>query len=221
MSPTPNEIIISPVTDHSRKMSAMDRTADRLRQGAADALMLLCARHGRTTAGHRKRRRIILPSYTFVSTANAFVLRGAIPVFVDIREDTLNLDEQLIEDAITPRTRSDRACALCWRVARLSKLLSFLLPPAAPDVGRPRPAGKAPHAGRWRRGWSSSCPPRRQSTNLPLEIMGADAARFSVSDGRDSSGGRFYNYCPATAEEKDREDSITRECRALTKRHRQ
>ena len=49
---------------------------------------------------------VILPSYTFVSTANAFVLRGAIPVFVDIREDTLNLDEQLIEDAITPRTRA-------------------------------------------------------------------------------------------------------------------
>ncbi|QHO78268.1 dTDP-4-amino-4,6-dideoxygalactose transaminase [Bradyrhizobium sp. CCBAU 051011] len=49
---------------------------------------------------------VILPSYTFVSTANAFVLRGAVPVFVDIREDTLNLDEQLIEAAITPRTRA-------------------------------------------------------------------------------------------------------------------
>jgi dTDP-4-amino-4,6-dideoxygalactose transaminase len=49
---------------------------------------------------------VILPSYTFVSTANAFVLRGAVPVFVDIREDTLNLDEKLIEDAITPRTRA-------------------------------------------------------------------------------------------------------------------
>ena len=49
---------------------------------------------------------VILPSYTFVSTANAFVLRGATPVFVDIREDTLNLDERLIEDAITPRTRA-------------------------------------------------------------------------------------------------------------------
>jgi dTDP-4-amino-4,6-dideoxygalactose transaminase len=49
---------------------------------------------------------IILPSYTFVSTANAFVLRGAVPVFVDIRQDTLNLDERLIEAAITPRTRA-------------------------------------------------------------------------------------------------------------------
>lgn len=49
---------------------------------------------------------VIMPSYTFVSTANAFVLRGGVPVFVDIREDTLNLDERLIESAITPRTRA-------------------------------------------------------------------------------------------------------------------
>ena len=48
---------------------------------------------------------VILPSYTFVSTANAFVLRGAVPVFVDIRPDTLNIDEKLIEAAITPKTR--------------------------------------------------------------------------------------------------------------------
>lgn len=48
---------------------------------------------------------VIMPSYTFVSTANAFVLRGAVPVFVDVREDTFNLDECLIESAITPRTR--------------------------------------------------------------------------------------------------------------------
>ncbi len=48
---------------------------------------------------------LIMPSYTFVSTANAFVLRGAVPVFVDIREDTLNLDERLIEEAISDRTR--------------------------------------------------------------------------------------------------------------------
>jgi dTDP-4-amino-4,6-dideoxygalactose transaminase len=49
---------------------------------------------------------VIMPSYTFVSTANAFVLRGAIPVFVDIRSDTLNLDETKIEAAITSRTRA-------------------------------------------------------------------------------------------------------------------
>lgn len=48
---------------------------------------------------------VIMPSFTFVSTANAFVLRGGTPVFVDIREDTLNLDEKLIEDAITDRTK--------------------------------------------------------------------------------------------------------------------
>jgi dTDP-4-amino-4,6-dideoxygalactose transaminase len=49
---------------------------------------------------------VIMPSYTFVSTANAFVLRGGVPVFVDIRPDTLNIDERLIEAAITPKTRA-------------------------------------------------------------------------------------------------------------------
>jgi dTDP-4-amino-4,6-dideoxygalactose transaminase len=49
---------------------------------------------------------VIMPSFTFVSTANAFVLRGAVPVFVDIRADTLNIDEALIEAAITPKTRA-------------------------------------------------------------------------------------------------------------------
>lgn len=49
---------------------------------------------------------VIMPSYTFVSTANAFLLRGGVPVFVDIRPDTLNLDETLIEAAITDKTRA-------------------------------------------------------------------------------------------------------------------
>src|SRR5690348_2051923 len=49
---------------------------------------------------------VIMPSFTFVSTANAFVLRGGVPVFVDIRPDTLNLDEKAIEAAITPRTKA-------------------------------------------------------------------------------------------------------------------
>jgi dTDP-4-amino-4,6-dideoxygalactose transaminase len=49
---------------------------------------------------------VIMPSYTFVSTANAVALRGARPVFVDIRPDTLNINENLIEDAITPRTKA-------------------------------------------------------------------------------------------------------------------
>ena len=49
---------------------------------------------------------VIMPSYTFVSTGNAFVLRGGVPVFVDIRPDTLNIDETLIEAALTPRTKA-------------------------------------------------------------------------------------------------------------------
>ncbi len=50
---------------------------------------------------------VIMPSYTFVSTANAFVLRGAVPVFVDIRPDTLNIDETLIEKR---RLRAQNPC---------------------------------------------------------------------------------------------------------------
>lgn len=49
---------------------------------------------------------VIMPSYTFVSTANAFVLRGGVPVFVDIRPDTLNINEKLIEAVITPRSKA-------------------------------------------------------------------------------------------------------------------
>jgi len=49
---------------------------------------------------------VIMPSFTFVSTANAFVLRGGVPVFIDIREDTLNIDERLIEGAVTKRSKA-------------------------------------------------------------------------------------------------------------------
>ncbi len=49
---------------------------------------------------------VIMPSFTFTSTANAFVLRGAVPVFIDIRTDTFNMDESLIAQAITPHTRA-------------------------------------------------------------------------------------------------------------------
>lgn len=49
---------------------------------------------------------VIMPSFTFVTTANAFVMRGAVPVFVDVREDTLNIDERLIENAITSKTKA-------------------------------------------------------------------------------------------------------------------
>ena len=47
-----------------------------------------------------------MPSFTFVSTANAFVLRGATPIFVDIRKDTLNIDETKIEQAISKNTKA-------------------------------------------------------------------------------------------------------------------
>ena len=57
-------------------------------------------------AGIKEGDEVIMPSYTFVSTANAFVLRGAKVLFVDIRPDTMNIDENLIEAAITPRTRA-------------------------------------------------------------------------------------------------------------------
>jgi len=57
-------------------------------------------------AGIQPGDEVIMPSYTFVSTANAFVLRGGVPVFVDIRPDTLNIDENLIEAAITDRTKA-------------------------------------------------------------------------------------------------------------------
>src|SRR5690606_38541365 len=49
---------------------------------------------------------VIMPPFAFVATATAFVLRGAVPVFIDIRPDTLNLDETLVEAAITPRTKA-------------------------------------------------------------------------------------------------------------------
>jgi dTDP-4-amino-4,6-dideoxygalactose transaminase len=59
-----------------------------------------------TLAGIEPGDEVIMPSFTFVSTANAFVRRGARPVFVDVRPDTLNIDERLIEPAITPRTKA-------------------------------------------------------------------------------------------------------------------
>jgi dTDP-4-amino-4,6-dideoxygalactose transaminase len=57
-------------------------------------------------AGIEQGDEVLMPSFTFVSTANAVVLRGATPVFVDVRPDTLNLDEHLLEGAITERTRA-------------------------------------------------------------------------------------------------------------------
>lgn len=65
---------------------------------------------------------VILPSYTFVSTANAVVLRGAVPVFVDIRPDTLNIDEALIEAAITERTKAIMAVHYAGVVAEMDPI---------------------------------------------------------------------------------------------------
>ena len=94
---------------------------------------------------------IIMPSFTFVSTANAFVLRGGVPVFVDIRPDTLNIDESKIEAAITPKTRAivvvhyaGVACEMeaIQGIARRHRLL--LIEDAAQAIGasyRGRPLG--------------------------------------------------------------------------------
>lgn len=98
---------------------------------------------------------VIMPSFTFASTANAFVLRGATPVFVDVRADTFNLDERLIEEAITPKTRAivpvhyagvacdmDKIC----EIARRHDL--WVLEDAAQGIGstyRGRPLGSLGH----------------------------------------------------------------------------
>ncbi len=97
--------------------------------GAAGALLTTSCTHGlemaALMAGVGPGDEVIMPSYTFVSTANAFVLRGAVPVFIDVRPDTMNIDEELIEAAITDRTKAiavvhyagvacemDRICAI-------------------------------------------------------------------------------------------------------------
>ena len=68
---------------------------------------------------------VILPSYTFVSTANAFVLRGAKPVFVDIRADTLNIDENKIEAAITEKTRAIIVVHYAGVACEMEKIMSI------------------------------------------------------------------------------------------------
>lgn len=80
------------------------------RTGTAKCLLTTSCTHATELAALltdiRPGDEVIMPSYTFVSTANAFVLRGAVPVFVDIRPDTMNIDEKLIEAAVTERTRA-------------------------------------------------------------------------------------------------------------------
>ena len=78
--------------------------------GTAKALLTTSCTHATEMAAIlsniKQGDEVIMPSYTFVSTADAFVMRGAIPVFVDIRPDTMNIDEQLIEGAITNKTKA-------------------------------------------------------------------------------------------------------------------
>lgn len=78
--------------------------------GAAKALLTTSCTHATELAALladiKPGDEVIMPSYTFVSTADAFVLRGAVPVFVDIRPDTMNIDETLIEAAVTEKTRA-------------------------------------------------------------------------------------------------------------------
>jgi dTDP-4-amino-4,6-dideoxygalactose transaminase len=98
---------------------------------------------------------VILPSFTFVSTANAFVLRGAVPVFLDVRPDTLNLDEARVEAAITSRTRAIVAVHYAGVPAEMDPLLEvagrhglLLIEDAAQAVlaeYRGRPAGSLGH----------------------------------------------------------------------------
>ena len=75
-------------------------------RGSVNDFLHPCARNGRAAPEHRPGDEVIVPSFTFVSTVNAFVLRGAVPKFVDIRSDTLNMDESRIEPLITSRTKA-------------------------------------------------------------------------------------------------------------------
>lgn len=100
---------------------------------------------------------VIMPSYTFVSTANAFVLRGATIVFVDIRPDTMNMDETLIEAAITRKTRvivpvhyAGVACEMSAIMALAKKYQLFVVEDAAQGVMatyQGRPLGTIGHIG--------------------------------------------------------------------------
>ena len=100
---------------------------------------------------------VIMPSFTFVSTANAFVLRGGVPVFVDIRPDTLNIDESLIEAAITNKTKAivpvhyaGISCEMdtIMEIARKYKL--FVIEDAAQGISasyKGKPLGSIGHLG--------------------------------------------------------------------------
>lgn len=86
----------------SRRLEEMHEVARALLTHSCTSALELAALLANVGPGDE----VIMPSYTFVSTANAFALRGATPVFVDIRGDTLNIDENAIAEAISPRTRA-------------------------------------------------------------------------------------------------------------------
>ncbi len=92
------------------KYTALDNEWIEKKTGVNKALLTTSCTHATEMAailaGIKEGDEVIMPSFTFVSTANAFVLRGAKVVFVDIRPDTMNIDENLIEQAITPKTRA-------------------------------------------------------------------------------------------------------------------
>ncbi len=115
------------------------------RTGTAKCLLTTSCTHATEMtallAGIREGDEVIMPSYTFVSTANAFVLRGATAVFVDIRPDTMNIDEKLIESAVTERTKAIApvhyagvACEMDTIMAIAEKHKLFVIEDAAQGV---------------------------------------------------------------------------------------
>jgi selenocysteine lyase/cysteine desulfurase len=90
---------------------------------------------------------IVMPSYTFVSTANAFVLRGAVPVFVDVRVDTLNLDERLVEAAITDKTKAICAVHYAGVACEMDAILDVAVSRSSRTTRNA--AWPATRAGRW------------------------------------------------------------------------
>jgi dTDP-4-amino-4,6-dideoxygalactose transaminase len=108
-------------------------------------------------AGVSDRDEVILPSFTFASVANAIVLRGGVPVFVDIRTDTLNIDEACVEAAITKRTRAIMVvhyAGIACEIDALRELAErhglMLIEDAAHAIGstyKDRPAGSLGHVG--------------------------------------------------------------------------
>jgi dTDP-4-amino-4,6-dideoxygalactose transaminase len=99
------------------KLSCMKALLTHSCTGALEMAAILCD----LKAGDE----VIMPSFTFVSTANSFVLRGAVPVFIDIRPDTLNIDENLIEQAITERTKAIVAVHYAGTPCAMSQIMSI------------------------------------------------------------------------------------------------